>query len=286
MLAVGVDSLGRGIGLTIGTPSVMIDMGAMILFIVNLLNSGFYTGIAIGTNTASTNSVLGPVYASYSSDIIQQICASGGGPDFEIVPNEPTGAWPGTTIGTINTVPHLGTIPLSGVPPAVTFEYGTGRSTLASYDRLLTRQQVANTIWSTPQGFPTLSAAGDTTIDVQDATSLAAIGQFDYLLASDVTTLAMRTELITEALGVMKSGQQQLTFQPTVDCPHDYGQDYKVGDIVGAMAKDPTIRSVRFNGTTRLYGVQITADENDADTTQLTLIPSQVSDSSFSGGAG
>lgn len=275
-IGMGVDARGRGVGWSDGTYAAdgvtilkNVDMSQAIADLVQAAfwNAYAYTGIRIGTVQASTSNPIGPIYATMIGDIIQQITTTLGGPDFEIVPVEPSGAWPNTTIGQLNVWPHLGSL-----TPTCIFDYGVGKHNVASYDRLVTKDGIANLIWSTPNGFPTSSAKGDSVLSATDNNSIMVRGQHEYILSGDnLASPALRQELANETLAVLSPGRQQITFVPIVDCPSDFMVDYRVGDIVTARAN--VNGQFRFSGTARIYGVTFQINENDQETPALTLIP-------------
>lgn len=268
LIGMDVNGIGQGVGFTAGSPTGLVDIGAIIMFILGSLNTAFNTGISAGTYATSTTSYLGPVYAQNAGDIIQQLCNTLGGPDFAIIPNEPTGgAMPATTIGTLNVYNPLGSIFNNTV-----FEYGTGQRNTATYDRILSKDGLANYLFSPPQGFPDVPALGDTMVSAIDLTSVGAIGLYEDIVQGDVISQPLRQELCNEYLAIRGRARQQITFTPTVDCPLDYGVDYDTGDVVVARAFVPG-SGYRYNGYARIYGVDIAVDDNDAETPALTLIP-------------
>lgn len=267
LIGMAMNSIGQGTGFTDGTVTSLVDLGQILADILAYLNSVAYTGIEMGSLTGSTTSYIGPVYAQAVGDMFQQICNTLGGPNFEIVPVEPTGgAMPYTTIGVMNVTPTLGTY-----KPNTIFDYGTGKFNVQSYDRILSKDGLANMVYSPPQGFPSLSAAGDGMITASDSTSINALGMYEAIADTDVITPALRQELCNETLAIRKQARQQITFTPTVDCPYDYGVDYDVGDIVVSRAY--VNGGYRYNGTTEIYGVDISVDDQDAESPTLTLIP-------------
>jgi hypothetical protein len=288
LLGVLTNSLGMSIPYFYGfatdevTPEP-IDISGALLLTLNYLNALNYTGVGIGSlSSVSVPNTYGPAYAVYFGDIIQQSCATLDGPDLSLTPCEPFGAWPHTQIGTLNFYNHLGSI--NPLTPAV-FEYGIASRNTQAYDRLKTKANIANNILSLPQGFPSGVAAGDRIEHILDPTSFLAIGEYDYLMDSGDTISApptfsggqeidLRYQLIALSLQALSQAQNQITFTPSVDCNVEFGTDYGVGDLVQARAYDLGSQTLRFNGTARVYGVDIQIDENDAETPSLTLIPS------------
>lgn len=266
IMGLGVDALGRGTGFTDGSATGLVDIGQILVDMINAQNAGFNTGVSVGTLQPSTTGFIGPVYAQFVGDLFQQLCATLGGPDFEIVPLEPSGFMPNTIIGQMNVWAALGSS-----RPNTFFEYGTGRYNVATYSRILSKDGLCNEAISLPQGFPDLISAGDNIITAQDSGSMNSIGLYQDIVPSDVVSRPLRQELANEYITVRAHARQQITFTPTVDCPYDYGVDYNVGDTVQARAF--VNGGYRYNGSVRIYGVDIAVDDNDAETPALTLIP-------------
>lgn len=284
VIGVGIDSRGRGIGWsdgTIGADNVTVvttkDLGTIIHDLLATLNAWggtpyAYTGIQAGVREPSINNSIGPIYATIAADVIQQIVTTLGAPDIEMMPVEPTGAWPWTTIAQLNVWAHLGQA--NPIVPAV-FEYGCGKHNVQSYDRLVNRDGMATNVYSLPQGYPSVSAIGDRIISAGDITAAVAEGIREYIVAADnLVSPALRQELVNETLAVLKNPRQQITFVPVPGITQpDFMVDYHVGDVVAARAYDISTNTYRFNGTARLYGVTLQVDENDLETIALTLIP-------------
>lgn len=276
-MGVANDALGRGVpymyGLEIdGITPDPVEIGAALLYTLDILiNGSNYSGVTVGTSTGVTDASYGPVYAMYFQDILQASCAVLGGPDFEFAPSEPTAVAGGTQIATLNFYDHLGS---TNVYTNAVFEYGIGARNMAAYKRVRTKANVGNNIVSLPQGFPSVSATGDGLVQEFDTTSIDLITEFDYILENDnLVTVPMRTLLAQQALAILKQQQEQITFNPSIDCPVEFRTDYEMGDVVQARAYSVLTGNLRFNGTARIYGVGFAVDENDAETTTLTLIP-------------
>jgi hypothetical protein len=266
LLGMDTDSIGRGTGVQVGDASHLLDNSYIAELIITSLNQRYPLGISLGAIIPTgTANYLGPLYAQNAGDIIQQLCNTLGGPEFEIVPIEPFGSNP-ATIGIMNIWNVLG-----GVQGSTVFEYGCGGHNVASYDRLLSKDGLCNAAYSPPQGFPDVSSNGDNMVIAADFASINAIGFYQDIVQGDMVSIPLRQELCNEFVQVRKYARQQLTFTPTVDCPLDYTVDYNVGDVV--LARAFVNGGYRYNGTVRVYGVEISVDDNDAETPALTLIP-------------
>lgn len=268
LLGMAVNSLGQGTGYTDGTSTSLADYTTLVYHIFQYLESSYNLGLVGGTVTLTGNtSYLGPIYAQNAGDTLQQLLATLGAPEIRINPLEPyNGAMPNTIIGSIDIVPAIG----QNQPNAI-FEYGCGTFNVASYDRILTLDGLANQLYSLPQGFPDVVSAGDTMVYAEDLVAIAASGLFQDLVQGDLVSQPLRQELCNENLNVRENARQQITFVPTVNCPLDYTVDYDVGDTVQARAY--ANGTYRFNGSVRVYGIDMAIDDNDAETPTLTLIP-------------
>lgn len=268
-IGLAIDSIGRGTGYTDGSAVSLKDFTTLAANVLADVNSAFNSGITLGTITNTGNtSYIGPVYAQNVGDILQQLANTLGGPVWVLQPLEPSGSMPSTVISQMNIGPASS---MNVNRPNAIFEYGTGKRNVSSYSRILSKDGLANTLYSTPQGFPSVTAQGDTMVIEQDSASQAAIGLYQDIVPTDLTSIPLRQQLCNEYLAVRKAARQQITFTPTVDCPLDYGVDYQVGDTVVARAY--VSGQYRYNGTARIYGVDFTIDDNDAETPVLTLIP-------------
>lgn len=262
------DAKGRGLGVSLGTSGAPVDIGDMVIWILALVNSDFYSGITFNSTAASTSSYIGPLYAQNVQQLLQQLVAITGAPDIELVPVEPsaiTVPYSGTQIALLNVKPSLGT-----TRPNCVFEYGTGQRNLASYDRLLSKDGICNEAFSLPTGWPGTSSIGDSVVVSGDIPSMATRGLFQDVLPNDLVSVGLRQELCDENVAVRTRARQQITVTPTVDCNLDYGVDYGVGDTVTARAF--VNGAYRVNGTVRIYGVDFSVDDNDAETPSLVLI--------------
>jgi hypothetical protein len=262
--SLNVNSHGQGIGYTAGAPGGLINLGQICKDMLGTLGT---TGLTLGTVEGGiADSMVGPLYATFAGQMMQDACATLGGPDFYIDPDEPSGAMPNTVFGTINFVVKRG-----ATNPNIVFEYGTGKRNVVSYSRMLTKQNSANTVIGLPQGWPTSITKADHIVSSTDAGSISARGQLDDLAGADVVSVDLRQKLCDEHVAVRKTRQQQITFVPKNNCPIEYGPDFMTGDVVTARAY--ARKSWRYNGTARIYGTAITIDDNDNEVVTLTLIP-------------
>jgi hypothetical protein len=262
--SLAVNDKNQGTGYTAGAPGGLLNLGQICKDMLATLGTTGITGGTVEGGIAA--SMVGPLYATFAGQMIQDACATLGGPDFYIDPNEPSGAMPDTVFGTINFVVKRGVTNAN-----IVFEYGTGKRNVVSYSRLRTKQNSANNVIGLPQGWPTSITKGDHIVATSNSGAINARGQLDDLAGADVVSIDLRQKLCDEHVTVRKDRQQQITFVPKNNCPIEYGPDYMTGDIVTARAY--ARGTWRYNGTARIYGTAITIDENDNEVVALTLIP-------------
>lgn len=268
-LATNAQGLGIGWKVGSGIISQQFDMSFLTAALFNLVNGDWPHGMAQGSVSGTgTLSYIGPVYTTNAGDLLSQFCNSLGGPDVWLTPLEPSGLMPNAVIANYNVSAKRGVTRLN-----TAFEYGTGQRNVQSYSRVWTKDGICNSAYSTPQGFPDAPVAGDHTVTSSDGASITARGFFQDVVQSDVAAINLRQALTDEYVTVRTAGQQQITFVPAVDNTLDWGVDWGVGDIVQARAWANATKSYRYNGSVRIYGVDFTIDENDAETSSLTLIP-------------
>lgn len=191
--------------------------------------------------------------------------------DFELAPSEPTAdtnqsgvVGAGLKIASLNIRTAIGT-----TKPAAIFEYGTGGRTVKSYRRITDRNGLCNQAYS---------LGGADNIDVRsstDFTSITARGLFQEVvtpldLASDENSL-LRQAWADANVNIRKVPRELITFEPSENAP-GYGSgatEYLVGDTVTGRAI--VNGDVRFNGTSRVYGVDISVDDEGKATITPTL---------------
>jgi hypothetical protein len=182
--------------------------------------------------------------------------------NFELAPTEPTTDAEGVQIASFNASSAIGTS-----KPEVVFEYG-GNKAIRSYRRVLSREGLLNQAVSLSQNFPT---DADTRV-VTDEVSILARGLFEEVITSDIGDASLREALAAAHVAVRKDPRQIVTFEPSQTAPV-FGTDYIVGDTVTARAT--ALGTVRFNGLFRVYGVEISIDENGRETISPTLVPNE-----------
>lgn len=189
--------------------------------------------------------------------------------DFEIAPIEPTAdvaGYPGTlpTIGTMNVRYQIGTS-----KPEVIFEYGSGNRSSKGYKRIIDRNGLVNIAYVLPEGFEGgVTTAGELALD-SDQISVDARGTFEEVVPADFGNSQLRQALAESHVDVRKIPRHVITFEPSDQAPV-FGTDYIVGDFVTGRGKINGV--VRFNALFRVYGVEISVnDEGKAD-----VVPSLV----------
>jgi hypothetical protein len=191
--------------------------------------------------------------------------------DFEIAPQEPaadTVPYPGNlpVIGNLNVQTQIGT-----VKPNAIFEYGSGSRSAKKYTRITNREGMTNQAYVLPPGFPDNS-------DIRISTNWTSIetdnrGALVEVIPSDVSDSQLRQALADAHQRIRGVPRQVITFEPTSTGPQ-FGTDYIVGDFVTGRATVTVngVKSTRFSATFRVYGVEITVDEEGRAETIPTLV--------------
>lgn len=282
LLGMGVDpDSGKGLGYALAGPTAQIDLTVICGFILAEANTRGYTGIDVGSSTLTgTLGYFGPVYAKKAGEALAEVAALLGGPDFEVEPVEPSGAWPATNIGLLNLYASQGT-----TKPNVLFEYGTGKRNCTAYSRS-GNNEILNAAFGLPPGFPDapamiVPAGGGTPIPDPvtasvDLASVAARGYREDVVSTDLATVLLRQKLCDEYIRIRGTPREQVFFTPagqTQAGVPDPGADYWVGDRVTARAD--VDGELRVNGTCRVYGLTFNPDDQGAETVEVGLVPGE-----------
>lgn len=193
--------------------------------------------------------------------------------DFEIAPIEPTAdvaGYPGTlpVIGTMNISYQIGTS-----KPEVIFEYGSGNRSSKGYKRIIDRNGLVNIAYVLPEGFEGgVTTAGELAL-ASDQIAIDARGTFEEVVPADFGDSQLRQALAESHVNVRKIPRHVITFEPSENA-NVFGTDFIVGDFVTGRATVMVngVKTTRFNALFRVYGVEISVnDEGKAD-----VVPSLV----------
>lgn len=179
--------------------------------------------------------------------------------DFELVPSEPTVDGSGLKIATLNVAQRIGTD-----RPSVIFEYGGGSRTIKSYRHAFSRDALMTKGYVLPQdATPWPSNA---LIEVSDSDAITARGFYEEVIPSDAG--AMSRAVADLHLYFRKQAREEITFDLASNAPV-FGTDYFIGDTV--TARGLFNNSALFNDLFRIYGVDISDDDEGKETVTPTL---------------
>jgi hypothetical protein len=245
----------------IGSPAT----GGVPIAILNHVNLAGYTGIEPGTSGGSTHTNAFTVRYRIALDAISEYQASTGDFEFYVAPMAPTNvgkAWP--QIGTLHTPNAVG----SDKSASVVLEYGTGRASIAEYQRVVSRDGLATKGYIAPGGWP------DTPEDLVTATGAAAMaahGLRETIVPDPALTDAtLRQQLVDYHVAVRKNPRQLITFTTTRNAVPSPIMDYATGDYIRTRAVVGA--SVRFDTVLRVWGMTLSVDENGNVATDLELV--------------
>jgi hypothetical protein len=210
-------------GFTQGTALVPIDRGEIMARALDSANADNATQIIRGTIGTSAKSYVTALLWKPVLELWSELSGPLDGPDWEIEAIEP-GSNAGA-IGKLNTAGAIG----SYRPDAV-WEYGIGRSNVKSWRRVIDPKTVANQVWHLPLGYPDNTT--DNAVSALDTASRDARGLHEALVAADITTLELRTQLVQEHVIVRRFPRQVIVFEPRMEVLGDmrYRVDYQEGD--------------------------------------------------------
>lgn len=242
----------------------LIDLGTIAQSILTTVNGLGFTGIANGTTTASTNGVYGTLWLKNAAEAIAELSAGLNSFDYEIAPQEPSGAGAVPQIGVLNCIPLIG----ASKPDAI-FEYGTPRGNVSSYNRKRDYENLMNAGIISLQGWP-----DGTTQDVltrTDDTSIGIVGRYEDVV-SDAGVLddALRYSLLDAHLAARAYAREIVTFTVSQNARPAPFTDYIVGDTVRGRA---VVRgSLRFDAMFRIWGITFKIDQNGNEALDLQLV--------------
>ena len=252
--------LGRSVtGYTGGTAAAPVNRATLAANVIGLLNLGGPTGVNTGTMTSSGTAAVGPWRYKQGMEALTDLAFASDGYDFVFDPVDPATG----NVALFRCADTIG----SNRPDAV-FEYGTGRHNVSSYKRQVSRDNLLNTAYVMPSGFPDNTA--DTISSVIDAASVTTYGPWHGVISTDLTTTVARDALAAEHVALRKAPRQRIEFVPDSSAPV-FGTDYTIGDTVTARAEHPA-NSIRFNAAFRVYGVSVAVSDEGLEQLTLTLI--------------
>lgn len=248
-------------------PQVTVDLGLMMHNILDATNGAGFTGLSKGTLTNSNGAILSQIWMKNVAEQIAELAASINGPEFGVRYTDPV-------IFPSGPFPQLAVLDVAPVIGGVTrddaiFEYGTGKTNVASYTRARTLDGVMTKGWISLSGWP------DGTLQdlrvFEDTAASAARGLYEDIVPDGgVTDDGLRDGLVQAHVGVRKTWRQVITFTPSVNARPGFQTDYNVGDYIRARAV--VKGTVRFDAIFRVWGVTLSYDDNGNEQAELELV--------------
>jgi hypothetical protein len=261
-------------GWAYGTAGSLHSRADIMRQIITVVNSDSFTGITLGTNTASStaNAHIGPVYYSPAGQSIVEVSAALNSAEWEVAPTEPTTV-PGSIkqIGLFNTTDRIGQDRAN-----IVFEFGNNTGQVTSYNRKVSRENLLTTGYTLPPGFPTSEGVpGDQNLVTTspDAPAIAARGLIENTIQTDLASNILRQALGDEHVLVRKNPRQLLTFTLGQNVSPRAFDSYGVGDRVRARAIYNN--TIRFDAMFRVWGITATIDDAGNEAIELELAEPQ-----------
>lgn len=251
------------VGWSLGNATTPYDLGFIAGQMIAAGNAAGYTGIDLGTITASSSGSAGTYWFKDVLTAIGEIATGLNSFDFEVAPTEPTNvgqAWP--RIGIFNASNLIGTTKSEAI-----FEYGSTNANVVQYGRSIDRSTLCN------KAYIQQPAAADHSgiLTSADATSQALRGLFEALVDDGGTQWdTLRQALADENVLVRKQARQVVTFTPATNASPSPFTDYIVGDQIRARI---TVNSLNIlDAMLRVWGITFNEDQNGNETVSLELI--------------
>lgn len=230
--------------------------------VIDTANGEGWTGV--DTNSAwitdTAQAKLGPVYFKPVAEVLTEFSSQLPGFDFELLPIEPTGSWPNTSIVQFRTYNQKGVD-----KPHVVFEFGSSKANVGNYTRTSTLEGLANVVYNN-EGFPERSP-----ISVSDSTSINTWSRHDTLVSPELTDVTLRTAIADAHLLMRKNPRTVIVFNPFTNATPSPFVDYERGDRIRCRA---IVNGVtRFDGLFKVWGLEVSLDSNNNESVTLELTP-------------
>jgi hypothetical protein len=147
---------------------------------------------------------------------------------------------------------------------SVFFEYGTGLHNCSAYKRVRSIQQRATHVWAVGSGNTLIAAASD-------PTAAGVRRHEDVVNYGDITLAGLLDALAAAHVQLRKNARQIVQLTPAPNLAPRYGVSWQIGDMVRARVM--VNGSLRVNGNARVWGAQISIDENGNELAIPTLEP-------------
>jgi hypothetical protein len=277
-IGTGVENTGSGSkGIGAGHTDAVYDVSTFLADELEALNAVEDSGIRVGTVEATVSTFIGPYYYKPYTETLAELSAMLDGPVWTCDPVEPTFDETGLQIATLNLYRLLGT-----PQPNAVFAYSDDqddRGNVKAYKRTITKASLCNAGYSLPPGFPDAPAGF---VQVWgDGPSIGKWGRREAVIPSDLASEELRLRLVQEHVAVRAQPREIITIDGFL--PEDAGLrpgeprpytprlklDYDVGDVIPFRAS--VDGQVRVNGLFRIYGANLTIDNNGLETPTLVL---------------
>jgi hypothetical protein len=251
-----------------GTPISTKDLGEIMANVIRAANAEEDTGIRIGQITPSTANYFGPVYFKKAGEALLELGPGNlGGPDFVLDPEEPTTDNQGLKIATFRAAHAIGQ-----ARPNAVFELGVGRRNMADYDRPVTREGEANTVYNLPQGFPDAIAEGDAVVVGTTPGGMRQTrGLMEDVVSADLGSRELRQTLVDEHAIVRGQARETIVWEPIPDGPVQPLEDFDNGDLIEGRAV--VEGRVRFDAIFRCRGIDFALDDQGGEAPSITVTP-------------
>lgn len=270
-------------GVQYGAAGSLQDLGTIARTVIQDVNGAHFTGIDLGTFSASTSAWVGKWYLKNAAEAIAELSAGLNSFEHRVRPTEPVAYanpqnWP--RIGLFDVAPIVGV----SQPDAI-FEYGTGQANVTTYKRSVSRESLLTDALISVSGWPdSIERAFDPLnpsvvpwpekyhlIEVGDTTQINARGLFEEVV-SDAGILddTLRTGVAQFHVDIRKNPRQLITFSPVVNARPAPFVNYNVGDTVRARAVVNGI--LRFDALFRIWGITFDVDQNGNENVELELV--------------
>jgi hypothetical protein len=266
-------------GFVVGSALAPVDRTEIARQVLGAANASEATGIVEGTILACGGlTAAGPWFLKPGLDAVAELASALDGFDWEVEPLEP--AANAGAIGRLNMQASFGQL-----RPNAIWEFGMGKDNVKSWRYAIQTDQVANSLWNAPSGWP--DNATQNIVNATDPISIAQRGLKEAVVQQDLAVDAFRLQLLQEHVAVRAQPRKVITFEPMPDAAASlvYGVDYREGDLITfrAVERYPIYDSSgvvvigyqevdEVDILCRLYAVTYTIDEQGLATPAFTVI--------------
>lgn len=245
-------------------PTSATDQGSWLMDQLDALNAENKTGLRAGNITASGTISGGTWRYKPFMELMQELAATTNGFDFYQRARDPKTT--GVT-GAIDIKPVIGTTRSN-----VVFGYGGVPDNARSYEWLVDATNMINRGFVLPPEFP--DNAGLKIAQSDNAGSQTSRGLREVVIPSDLNDYTLRSQLLTLHMFIRANPREQFIIQPAYadgsGRVHEFLDDYNVGDMIRGRVTDQGL--LLLDAMVRIYGVQVTLNDEGQEAVDLTLI--------------